>query len=116
MYRDPERLAPERGAEVLTGCGARDGAHQPEVGSGDHTVDERASGPAGRSGNAEGDHRREQLLNIIVVDDEHAEEASSFAFKERVSAPLLEDPHFREQLIERVAWAVADAEREDDGR
>ena len=56
------------------------------------------------------------MLNIIVVDDEHAEDATSFAFKERVSAPLLEDPHFRAQLIQRVAWAVADAEREDDGR
>jgi hypothetical protein len=56
------------------------------------------------------------MLNIIVVDDEHAEEATQFAFKERVSAPLLEDPHFAAQLIQRVAWAVADAEQEDEER
>jgi hypothetical protein len=56
------------------------------------------------------------VLNIIVVDEEHADDATPFAFKERVSAPLLEDPHFAAQLIQRVAWAVADAEREDDER
>jgi hypothetical protein len=56
------------------------------------------------------------VLNIIVVDDEHAEDATQFAYKERVSAPLLQDPHFREQLIQRVAWAVADAERENGDR
>jgi hypothetical protein len=52
------------------------------------------------------------VLNIIVVDDEHADDATQFAYKERVSAPLLQDPHFREQLIQRVAWAVADAEQD----
>ena len=51
------------------------------------------------------------MLNIIVVSDEHASDATEFAFKERVTAPLLEDPHFAAQLIERVAWAVADAEQ-----
>jgi hypothetical protein len=56
------------------------------------------------------------VLNIIVVDDEQAQDATRFAFKERVSAPLLEDPHFRAQLIQRVAWAVADAELEDEER
>jgi hypothetical protein len=53
------------------------------------------------------------MMNIIVVDDEHAEEATRFAFKERVSAPLLEDPHFAAQLMQRVAWAVADAEQDE---
>jgi hypothetical protein len=56
------------------------------------------------------------VLNIIVVDDDHAGEATQFAFKERVTAPLLEDPHFAAQLIQRVAWAVADAEQEDEER
>lgn len=50
------------------------------------------------------------MLNIIVVSDDHANDATGFAFKERVTAPLLEDPHFAAQLIQRVAWAVADAE------
>jgi hypothetical protein len=82
----------------------------------EHPVDERATRPPDRPGDADGDHGRKQVLNIIVVDDEHADEATSFAFKERVSAPLLEDPHFRAQLIQRVAWAVADAELEDEER
>ena len=51
------------------------------------------------------------MLNIIVVSDDDATAHTGFAFKERVSAPLLEDPHFAAQLIQRVAWAVADAER-----
>lgn len=50
------------------------------------------------------------MLNIIVVDDEQADDTTEFAFKERVTAPLLQDPHFAAQLIQRVAWAVADAE------
>jgi hypothetical protein len=53
------------------------------------------------------------VLNIIVVDDEHADETTPFAFKERVTAPLLQDPHFAAQLIQRVAWAVADAEQDE---
>jgi hypothetical protein len=97
MHMDAERLAVERDTEVPA-------------------VDERTARPPGRSGDAEGSHRRKQVLNIIVVDDEHAEDATRFAFKERVSAPLLEDPHFRAQLIQRVAWAVADAELEDEER
>ena len=53
------------------------------------------------------------MLNIIVVDDEQADDTTEFAFKERVTAPLLQDPHFAAQLIQRVAWAVADAEEAD---
>jgi hypothetical protein len=37
-------------------------------------------------------------------------DASGFLFKERVSTPLLIDPHFSSQLIERIGWALADAE------
>lgn len=50
------------------------------------------------------------MLNIIVVSEENARDATGFAFKERVTASLLEDPQFAAQLIERVAWAVADVE------
>ena len=50
------------------------------------------------------------MLSIIVVSEDNVHDATGFAFKERVTAPLLEDPHFAAQLIERVAWAVADAE------
>jgi hypothetical protein len=50
------------------------------------------------------------VASIIVVTDVDAGEASGFLFKERVSAPLLNDPHFSSQLIERIGWALADAE------
>jgi hypothetical protein len=50
-----------------------------------------------------------QLASIIVVADTDAGDASGFQFKERVSASLLDDPHFSTQLIERLGWALADA-------
>jgi hypothetical protein len=52
------------------------------------------------------------VASIIVVTDADidAGDASGFLFKERVSAPLLNDPHFSSQLIERIGWALADAE------
>jgi hypothetical protein len=53
------------------------------------------------------------VASIIVVADTDAGDASGFVFKERVSAPLLDDPHFSSQLIERMGWALADAEEAD---
>jgi hypothetical protein len=53
------------------------------------------------------------VASIIVVADTDAGVASGFVFKERVSAPLLDDPHFSSQLIERMGWALADAEEAD---
>jgi hypothetical protein len=50
------------------------------------------------------------VASIIVVADIDAGDASGFVLKERVSAPLLDDPHFSSQLIERIGWALADAE------
>jgi hypothetical protein len=51
------------------------------------------------------------VASIIVVADTDAGDASGFLFKERVSAPLLDDPHFSSHLIERMGWALADAEQ-----
>jgi hypothetical protein len=59
------------------------------------------------------------VANIIVVADTDAGDASGFLFKERVSAPLLHDPNFSSQLIDRMRWALPDAEhaeRASDGR
>ena len=50
------------------------------------------------------------MPSIVVVPDTAAHEHGAFQFKERVTAPLLDDPHFAAQLIERLAWAVEDAE------
>jgi hypothetical protein len=51
------------------------------------------------------------VASIIVVADTDAGDARGFLFKERVNAPLLDDPHFSSQLIERMGWALADAEQ-----
>jgi hypothetical protein len=51
------------------------------------------------------------VANIIVVADTDAGDATGFLFKERVSASLLDDPHFSSQLVERMGWALADVEQ-----
>jgi hypothetical protein len=48
---------------------------------------------------------------LVVPDDTDADQAGEFHFKERVAASLLGDPHFAAQLIERLAWAIGDAEQ-----
>jgi hypothetical protein len=47
---------------------------------------------------------------VVVPDHTDADQAGEFHFKERVAASLLGDPHFAAQLIERLAWAIRDAE------
>jgi hypothetical protein len=51
------------------------------------------------------------MPSIMVVADTDAGGETAFQLKERVSAVHLNDPYFSAQLIERVAWAVADAEQ-----
>jgi hypothetical protein len=55
--------------------------------------------------------------SVIVVAQSDADEASafshdrrSFQLKERVTASDLSDPHVTAQLIQRIGWALADAE------
>jgi hypothetical protein len=50
------------------------------------------------------------MPSIIVVADTDEDREGAFRLKERVTVPHLDDPHFSAQLIERLAWAVADAE------
>jgi hypothetical protein len=50
------------------------------------------------------------MPSIVVVPDTDAQGAAEFHFKERVTASLLDDPHFAARLIERLAWAIGDAE------
>ena len=47
------------------------------------------------------------MARIIVVADSPA---GPTLFEERVVVPLLQSPHASAQLLERIAWAVADAE------
>ncbi len=50
------------------------------------------------------------MARIIVVADSPAEPVGPTLYEERVGAPLLQSAHASAQLIERIAWAVADAE------
>jgi hypothetical protein len=51
------------------------------------------------------------MPSIMVVAHNDAGGKTAFQLKERVSSLHLDDPHFSAQLLERVAWAVADAEQ-----
>jgi hypothetical protein len=55
--------------------------------------------------------------SVIVVADSDTDEPSafghdrrSFQLKERVTSSDLSDPHLAAQLIQRIAWALDDAE------
>jgi hypothetical protein len=52
--------------------------------------------------------RRTVMPQILVVADASARD-SAVVYRERISATDLESPHFSNQLVERVAWAVEDA-------
>jgi hypothetical protein len=53
---------------------------------------------------------------IVVANTETEDRIASrddqlaFQLKERVSASDVDNPHFSSQLIERIGWALADAE------
>ena len=49
------------------------------------------------------------MPSIVVVANTDEQNASEFQLKELVSAPLLTDPHYCGQLLERIRWAVEDA-------
>jgi hypothetical protein len=49
------------------------------------------------------------MTQILVVTDSQAEAASGVVYRERISSADLESEHFSGQLVERVGWAVLDA-------
>lgn len=52
---------------------------------------------------------------LIVPDTGSGDEAEHFKLRERVSVRDMHDVHIREQLLERIGWAVEDAERHENG-
>ncbi len=50
------------------------------------------------------------MARIIVVADTEADPTGRELYEERVATFLLESPYASGQLMERIAWAVADAE------
>ena len=54
------------------------------------------------------------MPSILIVPETGSGEATErFKLSERVSAADLRDEHIRAQLLERIGWAVEDAEREE---
>jgi hypothetical protein len=50
------------------------------------------------------------MAQIIVIADSPGGTEERMLYRERVSAPMLESAHATAQLVERLTWAVADAE------
>jgi hypothetical protein len=53
---------------------------------------------------------------ILVVTDNRDETAGDVVYRERVALTDLESTHFSGQLVERVGWAVLDADRMENGK
>lgn len=49
------------------------------------------------------------MPQILVVTDVREETANTVVYRERISPSDLESDHFSGQLVERVGWAVSDA-------
>jgi hypothetical protein len=65
-----------------------------------------------------GTEREYDVPSIIIVANTETEDRIAsrddqrrFQLKERVSASDVDNPHFSSQLIERISWALADAEK-----
>jgi hypothetical protein len=50
---------------------------------------------------------------LIVPDTDSGDATEHFKLRERINADDLSDGHICAQLLERIAWAVEDAEREE---
>jgi hypothetical protein len=55
------------------------------------------------------------MPQILVVTDRQGETDSTVVYRERISLSDLESDHFSGQLVERVGWAMLDAEELEDG-
>jgi hypothetical protein len=47
---------------------------------------------------------------LVVADSTTEKEASTVVYRERIATTDLESDHFSGQLVERVGWAVLDAD------
>lgn len=51
------------------------------------------------------------MAQILIVADPPGEAASTIVYRERIATTDLESNHYSGQLVERVGWAVRDADR-----
>lgn len=56
------------------------------------------------------------MPQILVVTDPAEQDASTVVYRERISTTDLESDHFSGQLVERVGWAVVDADQIEHGK
>jgi hypothetical protein len=56
------------------------------------------------------------MPQILVVTDPPEQDASTVVYRERISTTDLESDHFSGQLVERVGWAVVDADQIEHGK
>jgi hypothetical protein len=49
------------------------------------------------------------MPQIVVVTDSPTEDGAKVVYRERISSSDLESDHFSGQLVQRVGWAVRDA-------
>jgi hypothetical protein len=50
------------------------------------------------------------MPQILIVTDTPAEAGSTVVYRERIATADLESDHYSGQLVERVGWAVLDAD------
>jgi hypothetical protein len=50
------------------------------------------------------------MPQILVEADRQADDGSTIVYRERINLSDLESDHFSGQLVERVGWAVLDAD------
>jgi len=55
------------------------------------------------------------MPQILVVTDQHDGAPEAIVYRERVSLGDFESSHFSGQLVERVGWAVLDANQIEQG-
>ena len=51
------------------------------------------------------------MPQLLILTDSPEETDSTVVYRERVAPSDLESEHFSGQLVERVGWAVSDADR-----
>jgi len=50
------------------------------------------------------------MPQLLISTERHDEDAGTVVYRERVSLSDLESDHFSHQLVERVGWALHDAD------
>jgi len=50
------------------------------------------------------------MPQLLISTDRHGEDAGTVVYRERINLSDLESDHFSHQLVERVGWALSDAD------